>query len=80
MKKSWTVGLDDQVASDITLSFKSSSLMRNRLKDLLLDKSKQSNTTARSKTTYSNPNWAYLQADNVGYERALHEIIELISE
>lgn len=80
MKKSWTVGVDDQIASDIILSFKSSSLMRNRLKDLLLDKVKQSNNTARSKATYSNPNWAYLQADNVGYERAMHEIIELILE
>ena len=28
--------------------------------------------------TYSYPNWAYLQADNRGYRRALREISKLV--
>lgn len=78
MKNSWIKGLDEQQKSDITSSYNASTLMRRRLIEILKDKSDTSNKTARSKTTYDNPNWAYLQADAVGYERALYEIIDLL--
>lgn len=80
MKKSWTAGLDAQERDDVLASYKASTVMRRRLKALLEDKIRQSSSTARAKPSYDNPNWAYLQADNVGFLRALHEIIDLIDE
>jgi hypothetical protein len=31
-----------------------------------------------SKNSYDSPNWAALQADGIGYERAINEIIALL--
>jgi len=78
MKQSWLKDLDPQAESDLRGNYVASKLTRKRLEDLLLLKISSSNTKARSKGSYDNANWAYLQADNVGYERAMHEIIDLI--
>ncbi len=46
-----------------------------RLADILLDK-----VTANAKSTtgdYNSPGWPYRQADKVGYERALVEVLDL---
>ena len=78
MKSSWTKSLNEQDKLDLESSYKASTVLRRRLIEILKEKAEISNRTARNKTTYDNPNWAYLQADKVGYERALHEIIELL--
>ena len=78
MKTSWIKGLNDQDKLDLESSYKASTVLRRRLIELLKEKAELANKNARSKMTYDNPNWAYLQADKVGYERALHEIIELL--
>ena len=78
MKVSWTKGVDKELAVDIRQNFKESLVMRKRLITLLDEKITASQKTSRSKTEYENPNWAYLQADARGYERALVEIISLI--
>lgn len=80
MKLSWTQGLDKELQVDIRQNFKESLVLRKRLVELLLDKVTSSQRESRSKQLYDNPNWAYLQADKRGYERAMHEIIDLISE
>lgn len=80
MKQSWTSGLDKELAVDVKQNFKESLVMRKRLQELLLEKVADSQKVGRSKTAYNNPNWPYVQADHRGYERALHEIIDLISE
>lgn len=78
MKTSWTKGLDPQAAKDVKGAFVASLLLRQRLSLLINDKIETSLTASRAKSAYDNPNWAYLQADQKGYERALHDIIELI--
>ena len=78
MKTSWTKGLDEVSSGDIRGAFKASLLLRKRLQLLLLDKIDASNKLCRAKLSYDNPNWALLQADQRGYERALHEIIDLL--
>lgn len=78
MKSCWTKGLNDQEKSDLEGSYKAATLLRKRLIEVLKDKAEVSNRNARSKVTYDNPNWAFLQADNVGYERCLYEIIDLL--
>lgn len=80
MKASWTQGLDKELTVDIRQNFKESLVMRRRLEEMLSEKMASSQRSNRSKTSYDNPNWAYLQADARGYERALQDVIELISE
>lgn len=78
MKTSWLNGLDKQKQQDLRASIAGSYLVRERLVELLHDKISGNSKLSRSKLTYENPNWAYLQADSVGYERAMYEIIDLI--
>ncbi len=79
MKVSWTKGVDKELAIDIRQNFKESLVMRKRLAQLLEEKAEVSLAASRSKVTYDNPNWALLQADAVGYQRALQEVISLIA-
>jgi hypothetical protein len=78
MKTSWTKGLSAQEILDIESAYKASTLIRKRLVDILKEKSEGNKRNARGKVGYDNPNWAYLQADSVGYERALHDLIDLL--
>lgn len=78
MKTSWTKGLTADLKEEVTLSFKSSTIMRKRLKELLAEKEALAQKSIVSKDMYDSPSWAFLQADNNGYIRALHEILSLI--
>lgn len=80
MKSVWTAGLEPDIAKEIVGDFKSSLLVRKRMKKLLEDKIEANRKTLRDKMNYDNASWAYQQADGVGYERALFEIISLIEE
>jgi hypothetical protein len=80
MKLSWTSGLNKEHASDVRINFKESLVVRRRLVKMLEDMTDASTKASRSKLLYDNPNWALLQADQRGYERALSEIIKLIDE
>jgi hypothetical protein len=80
MKVRWTQGLSKEAATELRADFKSSLVLRRRLVRLLEDDISDSLKMSRSKLLYDNPNWALLQADQRGYERAMAEIISLIEE
>lgn len=80
MKISWTKGVDKELVVDIRQNYKESLVLRRRLVVMLEDKCSASTKTSRSKDGYDSANWAYLQADARGYERALQEVISLISD
>lgn len=80
MKASWTSGLNKELANDVRINFKEALVVRRRLAKMLEDMADASTKASRSKLLYDNPNWALLQADQRGYERALSEIIKLIDE
>lgn len=80
MKVSWTKGLTKELAAELRANFKESLVLRRRLVKLLEDKIDTSAKQARAESGYDNANWAYLQADARGYERALSDIISLIDE
>lgn len=80
MKTSWTQGLDEQLKKDVRGDFKSSLLTRNRLTQLLLKKIEVAETTSLDKEGYDTANWAFKQADIVGYKRAMREVIDLITD
>lgn len=80
MKVRWTAGLSKQDATEMRANFKEALVLRRRMIKLLKDDQDASTKQSRSKLLYDNPNWALLQADQRGYERALSEIIALIEE
>jgi hypothetical protein len=79
MKVAWTKGLTKEEAIECRSEFVGSVRTRERLKALLLEKADSARKAARSGSNYDNPNWALSQADSIGYEKALFEIISLIS-
>lgn len=78
MKTAIVKGLTEVQAEEMRHCFVHASLLRKHLQKLLNEKINASNRMVRSKDSYSIPNWAYLQADAVGYERALTEVISLL--
>lgn len=80
MKTVWVKGLTKEQETELRKDFVGSVMLRKRLSELLEDKSKSSREGSISKDNYSNPNWAYLQADARGYERALNEVISLLEK
>lgn len=79
MKTSITSGLNDLQASEIKSEYQGSSMLRKRLVELLIKKQEISLKKRRKIDIYDSPNFALLQADQIGYERAIDELIELIS-
>lgn len=56
----------------------SNSPVMRRLLEIVVEKKELSATNSLSTNRYDNPNWAFVQADSVGYQRALEEIAALI--
>ena len=80
MKTCWTQGINKELAIDITQNYKESLVMRRQLVNILNSKIEQNRKEESSKSLFDNPNWALLQSNKMGYERALRDIIELILE
>lgn len=76
MKTTWTKGVDAQREADIKSAFKSATVVKKRLIEIC--KEKGSTATSTNKSQYDSPNWCYMQADLVGYRRALEEIESLL--
>lgn len=80
MKTTLTKGLEPLQAKEITIEYLGSQALRKRLVGLLIEKQELLRKNRVSESTYESPNWAYLQADLVGYQRALNEAISLLSD
>jgi hypothetical protein len=78
MKTVWFKGLNEAQKKETRDSFLASAHTRLRLIQLLEDKITTSNTKLRTSINYESPSWAFQQADGIGYERAILEIISLI--
>lgn len=79
MKTVWTKGLEPDAVKLLKGDFISSQVVRKRLVEIAEDKLESSVKESRSKENYESISWPYLQADCRGYERALQEIISLLS-
>ncbi len=79
MKTIITGGLKGDAIQEVTSSFKSSRVIRERIIDILRKKIDTSRRESRKKE-YSDASWAYSQADAIGYERGLEEVISILSE
>lgn len=78
MKMNWKKGLSLEAKKAIELEFNASGLLRERLAILINEKIHSNNKKCKLEVSYESPNWALLQADNVGYERALLEVLSLL--
>jgi hypothetical protein len=79
MKCSWTKGLTSDDKKLMEGYFLESPLLRERLASIIEDKILLRNKSLYALKAYESPSWAYEQADGRGYERALSEVLELIS-
>ena len=59
-------------------NFANSYMTRKILIEYLEAKAKECRTAAMSKSAYDKPAWAQLQADSIGYQRALEDIKKII--
>lgn len=63
---------------ELRQSFAAAHLLREKLIEVLLDKAALSQKLSISKDCYELAGWPYLQADTVGYQRALQEVVGLL--
>lgn len=71
---------DSQLEQDIRGSYAASRVIRRRLQEVLKEKIESSDRGSTLASEYDCPNWAYRQADRVGYKRALLEVVSLLGE
>lgn len=79
LKTVWTNGLDEDQKKDLRADFISAQRLRKRLIELLNDKIDTKRVAMRNNDNYDKANWEYLMADSLGYERALTEVISLLT-
>lgn len=79
MKTILLKGMTEQQADEMRQMFAASAHVRKRVIEILREKIITNNKATRNKDAYGVANWAYLQADGVGYERALSEVISILS-
>lgn len=78
MKTSITAGLKGLELDNVKMEYLGSPVLRKRLTELLIKKQEESYKKRISESSYENPNWSAYQADGIGYERAINEIISLL--
>ena len=78
MKLTWTKGLVDPQKSEIKALYQANAVFRERQKVILQEKIDSIRKKNVVELSYDSPNWALKQADAVGYERALQEIINIL--
>ena len=80
MKRSITQGIPKERVEEVKADFICSAGFRLRLIDILNRKKNAKRSKATLEVTYENPNWAYVQADLIGYERAINDVIFILSD
>ena len=78
MKTVWTKGLEGDAQRDMVGSYRASTVLRRKLHSICKDKAESA--FKLGKEGYNCPNWQLMQADTIGYQRALKEIQSLIEE
>lgn len=80
MKTILTSGQKAERKDEIRRDFVSSKILRDRLIEVLTSKILSSGREVTKRESYEVANWSLLQADHIGYKRALEEVISLLSE
>jgi hypothetical protein len=79
MKSRLTNSLEENEASEVEREYLSTSRLRRRIIDLLNKDIDALHLSMRNEEEYSNPSWAYKQAEKIGEVKALTKLISLLS-
>ena len=80
MKLALFKGLDEDQIREVKSAFLGAKVLRNRLKKVLEDKIDSTRRRTINIKAYDNPNWALIQADAMGEERAMRILISLLED
>lgn len=80
MKSTVIKGLNEEQARIVNLQFKEATALRRRFTEILDEKIATKRKEMHSKDGYNSPSWPYYQADSLGYERALMEIMSILED
>jgi len=80
VKTEWKNGIEADAVDELRGLFKSSLIIRKRLVEILEGKIETVRTDARKKVNYDKAHWPAYVADALGYERALEEVISLLTD
>lgn len=80
MNTAWIKGIrkNSQEDKDIRAVYAESFLLRKRLFVMLSDKFDSKIKSAMSSDNFESPSWALIQAESIGYAKALKEIMSLL--
>lgn len=78
MKTSLVKGLEKDAKEEAEVMFTQAYMFRLLVIKRLEDKVRIARSKAKDQQCYQSPNWPYLQADIIGYERAMEEVISLL--
>lgn len=78
LKTSLTKGLDNDHKEEVEQSYKACSVYRKQVIRLLNEKIDAKRKESCKSSEYDSPSWAFKQADAVGFERAMRELILLL--
>lgn len=80
MNSAWTKGLrkGSQEDKDIRALYAESFILRKRLLTILQDKFDIKVKAAMNSDNFDSPSWAYVQAESIGYAKALKEIMTIL--
>lgn len=79
IKTDWWKHLPKEKQAERKEIVEKSKLMREATRDVLKFKLQEAQASAITKSNYDSPSWPYLQADAVGYARAVQEMIDLLT-
>lgn len=65
---------------ELRQSFVAAVPLRRALSEVIEGKITEAHNAQIANSNYSNPNWAFKQADSAGYQRAMKEILNFLSE
>lgn len=77
--KTWTANLSEYETEELIRKIAEAEDVLKRLEIILNKKLKSANNKQLAEANYEVASWAYKQADFVGYQRALTEVMHLLS-
>ena len=80
MKSKLVAHIPAELRDEMRGLFISSRRLRNEMIDFLSKQIDDHHRAMAARSNYESPSWAYAQADSIGYVRALHECIGMLSD
>lgn len=75
----WTKGLNAKARGEMEQQWDEALYVRQRLVTMIGKSMDVSSRYAENKERYKDPSWAPLQADEIGYHRAMREVVRYLT-